>query len=98
MTIEQLLELPPEGLEALSDEQLTQYLSCYFPTTRPPEPIQPRIITSAKQNANVTAKRASKKEQLAELLAKLTVLQPTPEELAAKAAKVSAMRQALAKK
>mgnify|MGYP003341389061 FL=1 len=62
MTIEQLLELPPEGLEALSDEQLTQYLSCYFPATRPPEPIQPRIITSAKQSASGTKQpRLSKK-------------------------------------
>ena len=67
MTIEQLLELPPEGLEALSDEQLTQYLSCYFPTTRPPEPIQPRIITSTKQNSAITQKRISKKEQLNEI-------------------------------
>lgn len=96
MTIEQLLELPPEGLEALTDEQLTQCLSCYFPATRPPEPIQSRIITSTKQNS--APKRTAKKEQLAELLAKLTVIQQTPEELAAKAAKVSAMRQALAKK
>ena len=47
---------------------------------------------------NSAPKRTAKKEQLAELLAKLTVIQQTPEELAAKAAKVSAMRQALAKK
>lgn len=35
MTIEQLLELPPEGLEALSDEQLVEILGKYFKFTRP---------------------------------------------------------------
>lgn len=35
MTIEQLLELPPEGLEALSDEQLVAHLSKYFQFTQP---------------------------------------------------------------
>lgn len=39
MTIEQLLDLPPEGLEALSDEELHAALSPYFQFTRPASPI-----------------------------------------------------------
>lgn len=46
MTIEQLLELPPEGLEALSDEKLTELLSPYFAITRP-KIDAPRVLTPA---------------------------------------------------
>jgi len=39
MTIEELLDLPAEGLESLSDEELVQQLSPYFKFTRPAMPI-----------------------------------------------------------
>lgn len=34
MTIEQLLDLPTESLEAMSDEELAEHLRPYFPHTR----------------------------------------------------------------
>jgi len=40
MTIEQLLDLPPEGLEALTDSQLVEMLGKYFAVTRPKSDIK----------------------------------------------------------
>lgn len=40
MTFEKLLGLPPEGLEALSDQQLEEYLRPYLATTRAPEQVK----------------------------------------------------------
>ncbi len=39
MTIEQLLDLPPSGLESISDEDLEKMLAPYFKFTRPAQPI-----------------------------------------------------------
>jgi len=35
MTIEQLLELPPDALEQMTDEQLLKHFEQYLPITRP---------------------------------------------------------------
>lgn len=43
MTIEQLLDLPPEGLEAIPDDKLTEMLAPYFKFTRPENPIGPKM-------------------------------------------------------
>lgn len=51
MTIEQLLDLPPDGLEALTDEQLIAHLSPYFPITRPQRILTPTVSATAKTKA-----------------------------------------------
>lgn len=54
MTVEQLLELPAESLEALTDEQLVSYLRGYFPMTRPTSDmvqldVDPRVADAMKR-------------------------------------------------
>ena len=75
MTIESLLDLPLEGLEALSDEQLHTYLSPYFQFTRPASPItavagkgtmllpgagQSRVTAAPRSNEKATATARAK--------------------------------------
>jgi hypothetical protein len=46
MTIEELLELPPEGLEALTDEALVAHLSKYFQFSRPQQDLRVLVPNS----------------------------------------------------
>ena len=69
MTIEQLLNLPPEGLEAIPDAALEEMLAPYFRFTRPDSPIGPQVngsvMTPGSSRASMGGpKPLSKKAQM----------------------------------
>jgi hypothetical protein len=69
MTIEQLLDLPPEGLEAIPDAELEQMLSPYFATTRPASGLLTPANTIAPRRApSASTAKASNKALLDQML------------------------------
>lgn len=60
MTIEQLLDLPPEGLEAIPDAELETMLAPYFKFTRPASPIGPVVKGSVMTPGNTPSRSYSK--------------------------------------
>ncbi len=56
MTIEQLLECSVEKLEAMSDKELTEYLSPYFNVTRPEMQIKNSSLQKVSRQADIELK------------------------------------------
>ncbi len=65
MTIDQLLELPGGDLAALSDAQLVEYLTPYFPATRPGNTAPASEMLSGKLLAAMTPEMRARMERLA---------------------------------
>ena len=56
MTIEKLLDLPPEGLEAIPDAELEAMLAPYFKFTRPESPIATIVKGSVMTPGNTSGR------------------------------------------
>ena len=85
MTIEHLLGLPPEGLEAIDDAALEEMLAPYFKFTRPDSPIGPQINGSVMTPGSLRsqAKGPTKKQQMDMMFEKaMTRVTLSPEKLA----------------
>lgn len=66
MTIEELLNLPPDGFESMSDQELEKILAPYFPVVRP-KVTEP--ATNIKQNTIIPKKTSN--EDLLNMLLKM---------------------------
>lgn len=69
MTIEQLLDIPPAKLAAMTDEQLTQLLTPLFPAARAAY-IGPRTNTIMVGDRKVQKRQYMQKQQMVETLLK----------------------------
>lgn len=84
MTIETLLDLPPEGLEAISDAALEEMLAPYFRFTRPESPIGPQMSGSVMTpGRSSSSKGPTKAQQMDDMFEKaMSRVTLSPEKLA----------------
>ena len=68
MTIETLLDLPPEGLEAISDAALEEMLAPYFRFTRPESPIGPQTNGSVMTPGRSSSSKGPTKAQQMDMM------------------------------